>query len=72
MKSLLCLSYSAKMDSDTSNEDIEFAKCHRGGQQRRNTDFSQADNDLKRFLEERNTKRIDSDGDLRQDKIFPK
>ena len=63
------------MDSDeTSNEETneEFAKCHRGGQQRRNTDFSQADNDLKRFLEERNTKRIDSDGDLRQDKIFPK
>ena len=51
---------------------VEFAKCHRGGQQRRNTDFSQADNDLKRFLEERNTKRIDSDGDLRQDKIIQK
>jgi len=61
------------MDSGSSSEELEnseFAKCHRGGQQRRNTDFSQADNDLKRFLEERNTKRIDSDGDLRQDKII--
>ena len=51
------------MDSDTSNDE-EFSKCAR--QQRRNTDFSQADNDLKRFLEEREFKRIDSDGDLKK------
>ena len=53
------------MDSDPEVE--EFAKCHR--QQRRNTDFSQADNDLKRFLEEREHKRIDSDGDLYPEKL---
>ena len=40
--------------SDTSPVDGEvgFEKCQRS-QQRRNTDFSQADNDLKRFLSER-------------------
>ena len=56
------------MDSDTSNPDEDFAKCQR--QQRRNTDFSQADNDLKRFLEEREHKRIDSEQDLLPDKPF--
>lgn len=41
----------------------DFAKCQRS-QQRRNTDFSQADNDLKRFLSEREQKRRDSDQDI--------
>lgn len=61
------------MDSDASNGtadgDHEFAaKSHARHQQRRNTDFSQADNDLKRFLEEREQKRIDSESDLMPDK----
>ena len=52
--------------SDTSPVDGEvgFEKCQRS-QQRRNTDFSQADNDLKRFLSEREqNKRRESDGEV--------
>ena len=52
--------------SDTSPVDDQagFEKCQRS-QQRRNTDFSQADNDLKRFLSEReHNKRRESDGDI--------
>ena len=61
------------MESDSTGGNVdgieaEFAKCHR--QQRRNTDFSQADNDLKRFLEEREHKRNDSEGDLMLEPTF--
>ena len=43
--------------------ECQFEKCQR--QQRRNTDFSQADNDLKRFLSEREqNKRRESDGNV--------
>ena len=46
-----------------SSEDINEVsdKCR---QQRRNTDFSQASQDLKRFLSEREAKRRDSDQDI--------
>jgi hypothetical protein len=46
--------------NESADSDPQFAKCHRS-QHRRNTDFSQADNDLKRFLSEREQKRRDSD-----------
>ena len=53
--------------ADTSPVDeagLVFEKCQRSTQ-RRNTDFSQADNDLKRFLSEReHNKRRESDGDV--------
>ena len=51
---------------DLSDCDDSAESCTGGSRlkQRRATDFSQADNDLRRFLAEREQKRRDSDQDL--------